>query len=142
MRYERLAGEPPAIRAYGATPEEVFEHAAFGLFDLVYDLAGIPPTYSRPIVAPGDDHPELLTNWLEELIFVSQREALVWSGFAVDRLEEGGVQGSAAGMPAIQVPAPRLIITGIEDVPSGLVPIPEGWWAEVRFRTSPVLRLV
>jgi SHS2 domain-containing protein len=140
--YERLAGDPHAIRAFGATPEEVFEHAAFGLYDIAYDLSDVPPTYSRPIIAPGDNDAELLTNWLEELLFVSQRESLVWSWFVVDRLEEGGVQGSAAGMPVAQVPSRRLAIAGVDDVPSGLVPVPEGWWTEVRFRTSPDLRLV
>lgn len=140
--YECISADPPAIRAFGAIPEEVFEHAAFGMYDLAYDLSDVPPTYSRPIVAPGDDASELLANWLEELLFVSQRESLVWSWFVVDRLEEGGIQGSAGGMPAAQVPSPRVTIAGVEDVPSGLVPVPEGWWAEVRFRTTPDLRLV
>jgi hypothetical protein len=45
-------------------------------------------------------------------------------------------------MPVAQVPSRRLAIAGVDDVPSGLVPVPEGWWAEVRFRTSPDLRLV
>ncbi len=142
MAYERVGSEPPAIIAYGATPEELFEHAGYGLFDVAYDLTRIAPTYSRPIVAPGDTFPDLLVNWLEELLFVSARERIVWSSFVVDRLEDGGVQGSAAGMPAAQVPRPTLTVTGVEEVPSGLVPVPEGWWAEVRFRTAPVLRLV
>jgi protein archease len=88
-----------SITVSAPTLPELFEDAAFAVFDLSYDLSQVPPTYSRPLVAPGDDRRHLLVNWLKELIAESDRSGIAFCSFAVDRLEDGGVQGSASGMP-------------------------------------------
>jgi len=117
---------------WGPTLPELFENAGWAIFLEGHDLNDVAPTYSRPIVAPGDTIDELLLNWLDELIFVSQSERLVWSYFVVDRLEEGGVQGSASGLPIDQVvrTGPRAV--SLDLAPSGLVEVPDGWWIEFR----------
>ena len=74
-------------------------------------------------------------NWLDELLFVGEREEIVWSSFVVDRLEEGGVQGSASGMPRRDVAGRSRMITGVADHPHALVPLPDGWWVELVFTT-------
>lgn len=130
--YRRVASDPPVVVAWGTSVPELFENAGLAVFVEGHDLTGVSPTYSRPIVAPGDTFEELLVNWLDELIFVSRAERLVWSYFVVDRLEEGGVQGSASGLPVDQVvrTGPRAESVGL--APSGLVEVPDGWWVELR----------
>lgn len=136
-RYRQLANDPPRVLAFGATLAELFENAAFAMFDQAYLITDVPPTYSQPIVAPGDAVAELLVNWLHELLFVGERHGLVWSSFAVDRLEEGGVQGSASGMPLTAVSPRHLVVTGLAATPMEPVPVPEGWWVELVFASVP-----
>lgn len=134
-RYRFLGGDPIRIIAFGPTRGELFENAAFGMYDQAYDITSVPPRYSRPIVSPGDTLPELLTNWLDELLFVGEGEGLVWSSFSVDRLEEGGIQGSASGMPRDEVAVRRRMVAGLAETPGEPVPVPDGWWVELAFRT-------
>lgn len=137
LRYEGLGGDPPRVVVYGATLPELFENAAEAVFAHGRDLAAIRPTYSRPIVSPGDTVPELLTNWLDELRFVGARDGLVWSWFVVDRLEEGGIQGSASGLPASEVPAVNEMVTSVRLVSDGVVEVPEGLWVELELSVGP-----
>jgi SHS2 domain-containing protein len=142
VRYQRLDSVTAElrIRVYGATAMELFENAGFAAFDLSFDLSNVRATYSRPVVAPGDTTDELLANWVTELVAWSVSERLVWSYFVVDRLEEGGVQGSAAGLPVGEVPARRQIVSGAESAS-----VAEGggsWSAELVLATTPRLRSV
>lgn len=133
IRYRQLSIDPPVVLVFGATRGELFENAAFAMYEQMYRIRHVPPTYSRPIVSPGDSYEELLENWLEELRFVGERDDLVWSSFAVDRLEDGGVQGSGSGMPAQTLPAPARLVSGVAKRPS-IVQIPDGWWVELGFQ--------
>lgn len=127
----RIASEPPTYIVGGATREELFENTGYAVFAEGWHLAGVKPTYSRPVVAPGDTYEELLCNWIDELLYVAEQTGLVWAYFVVDRLEEGGVQGSAAGMPAGSVQRRDRRVNGLRGVGGGLVSVPDGWWVEV-----------
>lgn len=135
--HRRVSSDPPVIVVWGATRLELFENAGRALFEEGHELHQVAPTYSRPIVAPGDSYEELLENWLEELVFVSRREGIVWSYFVVDRLEEGGVQGSASGLPEGQVMRTGRRAESVALTPTGLVQVPEGWWTELRITLEP-----
>lgn len=140
-RYSVVAdGEHPTVKVMGSTRAELFEHAGLAVFALSYDLSAVKPTYSRPVVAPGDTMDELLVNWIDELLAWSRSEALVWSYFVVDRLEVGGVQGSASGLPRTEVPALSRLVTRAELTGTGIVEIPNGWWTELRLYSEPRLR--
>ena len=141
-RYEQVGrfDDRIVIRAYGPTLPELFENAADAMFAMGRDLTGIPPTYSRPLVAPGDSYEELLFNWLDELLYVGSAESLVWSSNFVDRLEVGGVQGSASGQPSSNVPPAQGAVSEVVDVRSDIVAIPDGYWVEVEFAIGTPLR--
>lgn len=64
---------------------------------------------------------------------MARQERLVWSYFVVDRLEEGGVQGSAAGLPEGEVERTGPRAVGLAEIPSSFVAIPDGWWVELLF---------
>lgn len=99
-RYETVDHDTGAtITVTGATLPELFENAAYAVFDLTFELADVAPTYSCPLAAPGDGRSELLVNWLNQLLAESERSGIAFCLFMVDRLEDGGVQGSASGMP-------------------------------------------
>lgn len=130
VRFESVDG---GVVAYGATLGELFENAGYAVFSQLFELEGVPPTHSRPLVAPGDTVEELLTNWLHELLAMAEAEQLALSYFVVDRLEEGGVQGSAAGMPMRDVAGTGHTLA-VGDGELELVEIPEGWWAAIPLR--------
>lgn len=134
MRYEAIDHTADTgIRAYGVTPHELFENAAWGMFDLMFDLKQLSPTRDLPVIAAGDTHEELLFNWLSELLYQSETLDLALCYFTVDRLEEGGVQGSAAGVPmtTVELRGPPIKAVTYHDL--AVVENPDTWWARVIF---------
>ena len=138
--YEIIDRQPPTVRVHAPTLEQLFEVAAYAVFDQGFVLEQIPATYSRPVIAAGDTWPELLHAWIEELLAMSRVEGLVPSYFTVDRLEEGGVQGSAAGLPLHDASRRGPRVTGLVDPRPEPVPIPDGWWVDLVLEMEPRLR--
>ena len=125
----------------GDTLADLFEAAAFAVFSRSYELDGVASTYSRPVVAPGDSLAELLQNWLEALLVEAAAADLVFRAFTVDRLEEGGVQGSAGGMPRPSVVTRSRVVTSILSVSS---PVEDagGWTTTLHVALERPLRAV
>jgi SHS2 domain-containing protein len=144
VRYEQIehADDRTIVRVHGATLEELIENAAYAVFDQGYVLEAIPATYSRPVVSPGDDPADQIACWLEEVLAMSRAERLVPSYFVIDRLEEGGVQGSAAGLPVAQAPRRGPAVAGVERPIPPPVEIPAGWWVDVALLLEPRFRVI
>jgi SHS2 domain-containing protein len=122
-----------AIVAYGATLEDLFEHTAFGMFDITFDLTDATGAMSRPVVGAGDTVEDLLVAWLSGLLAEAEIHGLAFSTFAVDRLEEGGVQGSAGGDPVAGLELIGAPIKAVTYHDLAVIEIPDGWWARVVF---------
>jgi SHS2 domain-containing protein len=134
VRYEVLDHTADTgLRAYGVTLYELFENAAWGMFDLMFSLDEFSPIRDVPVVATGDTHEELLFNWLSELLYHSEALDLAFCYFTVDRLEEGGVQGSAGGVPiaTAELRGPPIKAVTYHDLV--VVQNPGTWWARVIF---------
>ena len=90
------AGRPPApgdagyarvehtadvgVRAWGPTPAAAFAAAARGMYAITLggDPAGATgPAVEQPVAVAGDTWPDLLVNWLAELLFRFSVEGLV-----------------------------------------------------------------
>lgn len=140
--YEVVGGEPLVLRVRGATLPELFEEVAYAVFDQRWRLAAIPPTYSRPVIAAGDTVMQLLAAWLDELTAMSRVEGLAPSFFVVDRLEEGGVQGSAAGLPTESAPLRSAPLSELAPEVGAPLEVPDGWWVDVILPHRRPLRLV
>jgi len=139
--HEIEAGRNPVRRVQGETLEELFELAGLAAFDIGWDLSAVTATYPRPIVGAGDTPGELLACWIEELLTAAGRDGIVFGSFVVDRLEEGGVQGSASGLFVDEVPRTQARVIGLADRPEP-VAVPEGWWVDLAFVTERTLRSV
>lgn len=140
--YEVVQEEPRVLRVYGATLGELFEMAGYAVFDQGHDLASTPATYSRPIIAAGDDPASLLAAWIDELLGMSRIEGIVPSYFVVDRLEDGGVQGSAAGLPRHDVVRIGPAVVRLAAPPGEPVEIPDGWWVDLTVELEPRLQVL
>jgi len=133
-RYEPLEHTADAgIIAYGSTPHELFENAAYGMFDLMFDLGPLEPRRDVPVMAAGDSVEDLLVAWLEELVFLSEVHSLAFCYFTVDRLEPGVVQGSTGGSPTAGLELRGAPIKAVTMHDLAVVEIPNGFWARVIF---------
>ena len=58
------------IHVFGKDPEELFANAAFALFDLVTDISAVKGENTKKITVTGSDWPDLMVNWLRELLYL------------------------------------------------------------------------
>lgn len=90
------------IIAYGATLPELFENAAFGMFDLVFILPDLGGGQELAVSVTGPDYtdyPDLLVAWLNQLLFLAETQRLAFYRFRIVHLEPGKLEATAAGLP-------------------------------------------
>lgn len=58
-----------AVRATGRSMEEAMAQAALGMYSLITEPDGVNERMTLSTGASGDDAPEMLVNWLNDLIF-------------------------------------------------------------------------
>jgi SHS2 domain-containing protein len=92
-----------AIRVRGATLPELFTHAATGMYSLIADLASVAPTHERAIKVKGVDTEALLVNWLNELIYHTEIDGVVFSEFQIDSFQPTGLRAMARGSKGIEL---------------------------------------
>jgi SHS2 domain-containing protein len=78
-----------AIRVRGRDLPELFANAARGMFGLLTDLSGIAFERRHAIALRAIDAETLLVDWLNELLFLSEQEGIVFGEFDVDGLSVG-----------------------------------------------------
>lgn len=101
VRYEIIDHTADSgIVAHGATVEELFENAAFGMFDLMFDLSSLEPAVEIELAVTAEEPFELLYRWLSELLYRFEIDSVVWCRFAVtinDRALSARVGGTNFG---------------------------------------------
>ena len=83
--FEHTADVGAVVR--GATLPRLFENAARALFDLLCDRRTVRPRRTVRIVVQGSSLEDLLVRWLSELLYRLETEDLVFSSFAVERVD-------------------------------------------------------
>ena len=73
-----------SIRVRGVTLPELFVCAAIGMYSLVADLSSVTPTVERAIKVKGVDAEALLINWLNELVYHTEMDGLVFCEFHIE----------------------------------------------------------
>lgn len=76
--------------AYGGTVDDTFVNAARAMAGLVIDPADVKPEVEKRVELTGDALDTLLYDWLSELLYVSEVDRIVFSGFEVHIAPEGG----------------------------------------------------
>ena len=85
LRYEPLEHTAEAgVIARGATLAEAFANAAEGMYALVLELEGVEERQTREIALEAASLEALLVDWLQELVFVTETEGLVFRRFEVE----------------------------------------------------------
>ncbi len=66
------------VHVFGTTPDELFANAAHAMFDQVTDLDLLEGLDSQKLEVSGSDWPDLMVNWLRELLYLwTGKEKLV-----------------------------------------------------------------
>ena len=87
------------IRVKGSSLEELFLHAAEGMFDiLVKPKRSLIPAVSYPVVVEADSVDQLLVHWLQELHLAFDMRKLVLTHFWIDEITPARVMGGGKGM--------------------------------------------
>lgn len=85
------------FEAFGATREELFAHAAQALIHLEVDLDRIWPLRELTVKAEGLDPPDLLVNWLNEILYLHDAEGWLFRDFSVKELGNTAITAVARG---------------------------------------------
>jgi SHS2 domain-containing protein len=84
------------VRGFGATLEEAFANAATALYSVMVDISRVEQKEFRGVNVSADDQEQLLVEWLNALLAVSDIERMVFSRFEV-RIEGNRLAGTAWG---------------------------------------------
>lgn len=76
------------VHVHGATPAGLFSNAAEALFDQIVDREMLRETESRQIRITGEDRPDLMVNWLRELLYLWAGEDLLIKRVALGAVSE------------------------------------------------------
>ena len=99
-RYEQFPHTADiGIRAYGRTLKELFENAAFAMFDVIADLEGLKTSVTQKLELKADNYEELLIAFLDELLYAFYTKALIFSKFDIEKLTENYIKVNAHGRP-------------------------------------------
>jgi len=99
-RYEQFPHTADiGVRVFGRDLKELFENAAFAMFDIIADLENMTGETAEKfeIVAPNRE--ELLVSWLDELLYSFCTKQLIFYKFRIDELSEGALRATAFGRP-------------------------------------------
>ena len=99
-RYEQFPHTADmGIRVFGKDLKELFENAAYGMFDTLSDLEGITTSIEEVIEADGDTQEELLVAWLDELLYRFCTKEIIYSKFEILELSENRIKAKVSGRP-------------------------------------------
>ena len=97
-RYEQIPHTADlAAKVYGKDLPELFQNAAFAMFDMMADLEGVKPEESVDIEVQAQDKEGLLVSWLNEILYASYIKKLLFTEFQIKTLGDGRLTAVAKG---------------------------------------------
>jgi SHS2 domain-containing protein len=96
----------------GRTWQQLFEHAALGMFAFLIDLKTVAPRQCWEIAVEGADREECLITWLQELLFREEIHGWLLARVQVDEAGPSRVRGRIWG--EILDPARHELLTDIK----------------------------
>lgn len=97
-RYEQIPHTADiAIRVYGKDLKELFNNAAYGMFDIIADLQGLKTSVSIDVNLEAPSKEELLVCWLDELLYNFYTKGIIFFNFDIISLGDKLIAAKAAG---------------------------------------------
>ena len=108
-----------AVRAWGASAEQVFEQAAAGMVSLLYDRTTVAARERHTLTLEAPDSELLLAAWLNELLFLIEARSVVFARFEVESLSGAAFAPVPDTTGAAAVSAARLRATAVGEAIDG-----------------------
>jgi SHS2 domain-containing protein len=86
-----------AAKIYGGSLPELFENAAFAMFDIMADLENLSSEESIDVHVEAPDKEGLLVSWLNEILYISYIKGILFTEFSIKSLEEKKLTAVAKG---------------------------------------------
>ena len=113
-----------ALRVWGRDLKELFVNAARGMAWLLTDPDAVEPAVAVPIELTAYDAETLLVSWLGELLYLSERDGIVFTTFEMEEMTPTHLRGVARGGPVQEIRQPIKAVTfsdlEIRSTPHGL----------------------
>jgi SHS2 domain-containing protein len=122
------------IHVFGKDPEDLFANAAFALFDLVTDISAVKGENTKKITVTGSDRPDLMVNWLRELLYLWAGNELVVKSAKIQKITATAINAILCYDP--YDPDRHVIKNEIKAVTYHQIqvaPCPRGWEARIIF---------
>jgi SHS2 domain-containing protein len=124
-RFEELSHTADwSFRVYGRTLKELFENAAYAMFELEGIHAdSLTPEIVRVVQVSGIDYESLLVAWLNELLYLQESNQEGYYYFWVEFLPKFSLRAQIRGQPLTKVVKIIKAVTyhnlKIEETPNG-----------------------
>lgn len=99
-RYEQFSHTADiGVRVFGKDLGELFENAAFAMFDVIADLEGLRGDTEQSFTLTAPDREALLVAWLDELLYYFYTRQLIFCRFEVVRVSDTALEAKAWARP-------------------------------------------
>lgn len=85
------------VKVYGANLPELFENAAFALFDIITKLERVQPDLELEVTVEASDREALLVNWLSELNYLFLTRNELYKNFQVKKISDKHLVATITG---------------------------------------------
>ena len=85
------------IRVSGLSLEELFENAAWAMFDLIVDLDTVEVRDEATIAIRGGEREELLADWLRDLLYRYNGHEYLLKEFKIENMSPRGLKAKIRG---------------------------------------------
>jgi riboflavin kinase/FMN adenylyltransferase len=113
-----------ALQVWGSELSDLFAGAARGMYSLMADLGGLVVTDWHEIRLEAGDRETLLVDWLNELLFLTEMEEVVFLQYCVDLPSDTELVARAGG---VRVPLTKAHIKAATFHDLAIVQVESGW---------------
>jgi len=136
MVYYRLIDHTAdfGLHIMGADPRDLFTKAGLAMFDVLTDVATLKGLDSQTIRIDGDGWPDLMVNWLRELLYLWAGEEKLVHSIHIEQINETAVAAQVAY--DVFLPEHHRIKNEIKAVTYHQIqvkPVGSGWEARIIF---------
>ena len=122
------------LQVFGSDSQELFSNAALALFDVITEMDVLKGRNSCNITASGEDWPDLMINWLREVLYLWNGKEMLVKSVQILSLSENNI--SAKIYFDAYMPDRHIIKTEIKAVTYHQIQVkssPSGWKAQIIF---------
>ncbi len=135
MKYELIDHTADfGVHVFGADAQTLFVNAAEALFEALTDTDRLSPTERLTVRVSGDDWPDLMVNWMRELLYLWTGRELLGKTVEINALSEFDLAAEVTAAP--YDPDVHEIKTDIKAATYHQItarPTPHGWESKIIF---------